>query len=171
MSEARQDLGMAQVFKAEALGTPGKRTFRFVVEAERGSAAIWVEKEHVSALALGIQKVLEQLPDDPAAVAPMAPAATAREPLLDFKAVALGLAYDEGDGTFSVLAYDSEDADKDTPTVACSFSRDQARRLVEEALELVAAGRPICPLCRQPIDPEGHVCPHSNGHKSVLDEL
>jgi hypothetical protein len=28
----------------------------------------------------------------------------------------------------------------------------------------VKAGRPICPMCSQPKDPAGHVCPRSNGH-------
>ena len=27
-----------------------------------------------------------------------------------------------------------------------------------------SAGRPICPMCSQPKDPGGHVCPRSNGH-------
>ena len=31
--------------------------------------------------------------------------------------------------------------------------------------ELVAAGRPTCAMCGQPIDPEGHFCPRRNGHK------
>ncbi|MGH9041277.1 MAG: DUF3090 family protein, partial [Acidimicrobiia bacterium] len=30
--------------------------------------------------------------------------------------------------------------------------------------EAVVAGRPPCPLCGGPLDPEGHVCPKLNGH-------
>jgi predicted amidophosphoribosyltransferase len=30
----------------------------------------------------------------------------------------------------------------------------------------VAAGRPICSMCGQPIDPEGHFCPRKNGHRT-----
>jgi hypothetical protein len=31
----------------------------------------------------------------------------------------------------------------------------------------VAAGRPRCPYCHSPIEPEGHVCPRSNGHSKT----
>jgi uncharacterized repeat protein (TIGR03847 family) len=40
----------------------------------------------------------------------------------------------------------------------------QMRALSRAAQEVVSQGRPICPLCGQPIDPEGHFCPRSNGH-------
>ena len=30
--------------------------------------------------------------------------------------------------------------------------------------EIVQGGRPMCPLCHQPIDPAGHACPRQNGH-------
>ena len=39
------------------------------------------------------------------------------------------------------------------------------RRETRAAEALVAAGRPPCPICGQPLDPDGHVCPRSNGHK------
>ncbi len=41
---------------------------------------------------------------------------------------------------------------------------EQAAAFVARARELVRAGRPVCPLCSQPKDPAGHVCPRSNGH-------
>jgi uncharacterized repeat protein (TIGR03847 family) len=41
---------------------------------------------------------------------------------------------------------------------------EQAAAFVERAREVVRAGRPVCPLCSQPKDPAGHVCPRSNGH-------
>ena len=33
------------------------------------------------------------------------------------------------------------------------------------ATMLIAAGRPPCPFCGLPLDPEGHVCPRQNGHR------
>ncbi len=170
MSDARHNLGDAEEIRAEALGVPGKRTFRLVVRAEHGSAVIGLEKEHLSALALAIQRLLREVPEGRSRSA-QSPKEPSQEPGYDFKAASLGLAYDEQHGIFSVLAYDGDDAGKDTATVACSFTRARAEGLAEEALELVAAGRPICPLCERPIDPEGHMCPHSNGHKAIIDEL
>ena len=29
----------------------------------------------------------------------------------------------------------------------------------------VAAGRPPCPFCGDPLDPSGHVCPRANGYR------
>jgi hypothetical protein len=31
---------------------------------------------------------------------------------------------------------------------------------------LVEQGRPPCPLCGYPLDPEGHACPRTNGHRA-----
>jgi len=46
-------------------------------------------------------------------------------------------------------------------------SRSHARRPGVRRARGVAggkAGRPLCPMCSQPKDPAGHVCPRSNGH-------
>jgi uncharacterized repeat protein (TIGR03847 family) len=44
------------------------------------------------------------------------------------------------------------------------ITRAQAAAFVERAQELMKAGRPTCPVCSRPMDPEGHVCPRANGH-------
>jgi len=44
------------------------------------------------------------------------------------------------------------------------ITRGQAAAFVERANDLMKAGRPSCPVCSRPMDPEGHVCPRSNGH-------
>jgi uncharacterized repeat protein (TIGR03847 family) len=41
----------------------------------------------------------------------------------------------------------------------------EARAFAKRALAVVAAGRPPCPLCGQPLDPEGHICPRQNGYR------
>ena len=43
-----------------------------------------------------------------------------------------------------------------------------AREFVTRAQALVAAGRPPCPFCLQPIEPTGHICPRSNGYRRAL---
>jgi uncharacterized repeat protein (TIGR03847 family) len=40
-----------------------------------------------------------------------------------------------------------------------------ARAFAKRASAVVAAGRPPCPFCGNPLDPEGHVCPRANGHR------
>ncbi len=62
------------------------------------------------------------------------------------------------------LLESSEEDDKDLRAARLVASTAQVRALAERALEVVEGGRAICPLCHLPIDPQGHVCPASNGH-------
>ena len=39
-----------------------------------------------------------------------------------------------------------------------------ARAFIERTRKVVRAGRPVCPLCGRPMDPDGHACPKTNGH-------
>jgi uncharacterized repeat protein (TIGR03847 family) len=41
-------------------------------------------------------------------------------------------------------------------------TRVQVRAMAAKGAEAVAAGRPLCPLCDQPMDPSGHRCPRWN---------
>ena len=43
-----------------------------------------------------------------------------------------------------------------------------ARDFVARANALVSAGRPPCPFCLQPLDPDGHICPRANGYRRPL---
>ena len=46
-----------------------------------------------------------------------------------------------------------------------ALSREQAAAFAIHATRLVEAGRPPCPLCSFPLDPSGHDCPRTNGHR------
>jgi uncharacterized repeat protein (TIGR03847 family) len=55
--------------------------------------------------------------------------------------------------------------DDDGPDVLrVRMTADNARSFVERAARIIASGRPPCPLCGQPLDPQGHICPRRNGH-------
>ena len=55
--------------------------------------------------------------------------------------------------------------DDDGPDVLrVRLTPDTARSFAERAARIVASGRPPCPLCGQPLDPQGHICPRRNGH-------
>jgi uncharacterized repeat protein (TIGR03847 family) len=43
-------------------------------------------------------------------------------------------------------------------------TRAQLGGLGMKALAIAAGGRPRCPLCKLPMDAEGHICPAMNGH-------
>ena len=90
---------------------------------------------------------------------------------VDFKAGQMLVTLDQPANSFYLLAYEREDQEAESLNpVSVSFwiTPPQAQTLAENALRICAAGRPNCFLCGQPINPEGHVCPRSNGH-TVLE--
>jgi uncharacterized repeat protein (TIGR03847 family) len=64
-----------------------------------------------------------------------------------------------------LAAFEAADDDDEGPdTLRVRLTADVARRFVNRAIEVVGAGRLPCPLCGQPLDPQGHICPRRNGH-------
>jgi uncharacterized repeat protein (TIGR03847 family) len=90
------------------------------------------------------------------------------------EAIAVGEAEDEPD--IEVLdeeatALDGDDEEEDYDVVTADLDRlrvrltpEETRAFIERAKRVVAAGRPPCPLCGQPLDPNGHRCPRHNGY-------
>ncbi len=61
-------------------------------------------------------------------------------------------------------AIELDDEDEDGPDLLrVRLTADAARTFVERAFRVVRAGRPPCPLCGNPLDPTGHICPRKNG--------
>lgn len=164
MPEARHDLGRALRLSAGAVGEPGQRTFRLLVEAERGSASLWMEKEQLFQLALSIRGLLEDREAEPAP--PRQPAAPQAGGVtnLEFQVRKLALGEDATGRLWALAAFDETDSESDTPTVSLLASQAEFSALSDEALEVCAAGRPLCPLCGAPLDPdEAHRCARTNG--------
>ena len=61
----------------------------------------------------------------------------------------------------------SDEVDADEVFVV-KITPGYARDFVARAQALVAAGRPPCPFCLQPLDPAGHICPRANGYRRPL---
>ncbi len=58
---------------------------------------------------------------------------------------------------------DSENEEEGEGYVARIYAtRSQVRAMAARGAEAVTAGRPLCPLCDQPMDPAGHRCPRWN---------
>jgi uncharacterized repeat protein (TIGR03847 family) len=91
------------------------------------------------------------------------------------RVVVEALAVTEADGD-SNADLDDDAADDDDPALISDDSAEGpdllrvritggvARAFTKRALAIVAAGRPPCQFCGQPLDPESHVCARSNGH-------
>jgi uncharacterized repeat protein (TIGR03847 family) len=168
------DLNPVDRITADAIGEPGHRVF--YLQARQGSRLVTLlcEKEQVSALALAIDQVLLSLADDDA------DAVVEPDPILErgmdleyplepvFRAGQVNLGYDQVSENLVIIAYElmAED-DESTPSVARFWATPaQMRAFSIHSQEVVAAGRPICAMCGQPIDPEGHFCPRRNGHRT-----
>jgi uncharacterized repeat protein (TIGR03847 family) len=62
-------------------------------------------------------------------------------------------------------ALELSDDDPDGPDLLrVRLTPTRARAFAERALRTLAAGRPPCPLCGQPLDAAGHLCPRRNGY-------
>ena len=150
--------------RAEALGEPGQRTFRVVVEDASNSAVIWLEKEQLFQLAMAISQLQAVLP--PSDDRGQAPAGIydngGTGAHVEFKVGKIALGHEGDSNRFVIDAHDVED--DDGPTVRIWGGREQLRRFAAESLGVCAAGRPLCPLCAEPVDSSGHRCARTNGH-------
>jgi uncharacterized repeat protein (TIGR03847 family) len=93
----------------------------------------------------------------------------------EFRVGTMGLAWD-GEGSqviVELLALSDEEVGEeivledreDGPDALRVFlSLTEALEFARHAERVVAAGRPPCPLCGNPLDPEGHICPRLNGY-------
>jgi uncharacterized repeat protein (TIGR03847 family) len=171
MAEAQYDFAPVDAIDAEAIGTPGKRTFRLRILRGNDSAALWMEKQQLAALGEAIPRLLEQLntPDQHADEDAESIGSFPDDPMVDFKVGRMALGYAAQEDRLVLVAHDLEAGEDEeiSPTFACRFTRDQARSLSESCTDAVAGGRPICQLCQRPIDPEGHMCPRANGHQKL----
>lgn len=163
-------------FVAGTVGLPGERTFYLQASDDRSVTAVSLEKAQVSMLADRVARLLEQ------ADAPQSAGRDDNDPLSlpleeEFRVGALGLAWipDEGAGERLLLeahALGEEEAAEpgdDDPSAADTLrvwlTPGAAAAFARRAKALVAAGRPPCPFCLQPLDPSGHICPRANGYR------
>jgi uncharacterized repeat protein (TIGR03847 family) len=75
-------------------------------------------------------------------------------------------ALEETDGEIDDLDGPTSVDDPDGPDLLrVRIDGATARAFVLRAKRLLSAGRPPCPFCGNPLDPEGHVCPRMNGYR------
>jgi uncharacterized repeat protein (TIGR03847 family) len=83
-----------------------------------------------------------------------------------FRVGEVGLGYDADNDLVVLIASESvpEDQEQEEAGVVRFWcTRSQLRALGHWGLEIASRGRPICPQCREPMDPEGHFCVKKNG--------
>jgi len=175
-------------FVAGTVGEPGQRTFFLQASAGGRVTSVALEKTQVSVLAERVDELLDELVRRTGGETAV-PAVTPTEledagPLLppileEFRVGTMALAWDADDERLVVEAQAQvpddeapedtllgEDDDEDgPPLLRVRLTGGQARAFAKRALLVVSAGRPSCPFCGLPMDPEGHICPRANGYR------
>ena len=156
-------------FTCGAVGPPGQRVFYLQSRDGTCLTTLKVEKEHVRALAEYLGGLLARVKGAPGTARSGAELLEPLEAAWDVGSLAVG--YDEGQDRVVVEASEliepqEEEGGPEPERAMARFriTRAQAAAFVERANELMKGGRPTCPVCSRPMDPEGHVCPRANGH-------
>lgn len=174
-------------FVTGTIGQPGNRTFFLQARDAGRVVSVALEKAQVAVLADRLAALLAEL--DRRGIAevsndPDGDAEPLDEPLNEaFRAGTLTLGWDVDAERVVIEAREQTEADAeedDAEAVEAAFADDDeegpdllrvrllpdaARSFVSRAVQVLAAGRPPCPLCGQPLDPQGHLCPRRNGHR------
>ena len=176
------DFDPPERFVAGTVGQPGERTFYLQATGGGRTVSVALEKVQVQVLAERLDQLLETARRSGAQVAPGAGRALEDTAPLDtpveeeFRVGTMGLAWDgelervvvealaqtagEGEQTEPL-----DDAAEGPDALRVHLTASAARGFVARAQRVVSAGRPPCPLCSLPLDPEGHICPRQNGHR------
>lgn len=179
-------------FVAGTVGDPGARTFFLQARDGGRLVSVVLEKAQVSVLAERLTALLDelgrrglQMPVSAALAGGTTDTKPLDEPLVEaFRAGTLTLTWD-GDRERIIVeareiteedeAEDLDDADdgpvqiadddEDGPDLIRVVMRPAAARgFADRATFIVGSGRPPCPLCGRPLDPQGHICPRKNGY-------
>lgn len=171
-------------FVAGTVGQPGDRTFYLQASGGGRTVSVALEKVQVQVLAERLEELLETVRRQTEADIPVVASRELEDtaPLdvpveEEFRVGTMGLAWeteserlvvealaqatDEGQVEVEPLSEGDEGPD----ALRVRLTADMGRAFIARALRVVAAGRPPCPLCNLPLDPEGHICPRQNGHR------
>ncbi|PQZ95985.1 hypothetical protein CQ018_01480 [Arthrobacter sp. MYb227] len=161
------------------IGLPGARTFYLQVRAGAQLVSIVMEKQQSAVLAEKIDEILDELmsvegnrfsvpSSTPVELVDNDPLEAVQE---QFRTGAMSLGWDPSTAQIVIEAYPLPAEDPDDTNEGPHEERTDepemlrvlmpvgtARAFTMRTFEIVSAGRPICPLCGYPIDPDGHTC-------------
>jgi uncharacterized repeat protein (TIGR03847 family) len=178
-------------FVAGAIGPAGARTFYLQAREAGRVVSVLLEKVQVGLLAERLGALLTEVRDRGARVPAEADESRLDRAPLDepisglFRVGTMAIIWDGDDETIVVetrsmteigeeeeeergegVVEESESEEEDDPdadVLRVQLVPAEALAFAQRALEVVAAGRPPCPFCGQPLNPEGHICARRNG--------
>ncbi|WP_300640866.1 DUF3090 domain-containing protein [Nocardioides sp.] len=176
-------------FVAGTVGPPGSRTFFLQARTGNRLVSVALEKQQVAALAERIDELLDEVmaSGTEAVIPAVAPLALQdNDPLEqpieeEFRAGTMTLSWDPGDERVVIEVFPfteaavvspdqlGQDHDFEEPepeeVLLVRVPAGVARAFVQRSESVLGAGRPTCPFCGEPIDPEGHLCVRANGFR------
>ena len=161
MSEG-YDLSAPERITVGTVGPVGDRLF--LLQCRQGTTLLTlkIEKQQVSVVADYLARIVRDqprpghLPDELELEEPTEPA---------WVVGTVGVSHDDVDDRVILVIEELVPEDEAGAIARLSISREQAAAFAIHATRLVEAGRPPCPLCGSPLDPSGHECPRTNGHR------
>lgn len=166
------------------VGQPGSRTFFLQARSGKQLVSVALEKEQSAALAERIEEVLDELMagvGNPFSIPALTPEGLVDNDPLEqpvkeqFRAGAMGLGWDPSTAqivieAFPLLeataeAFDPVEMEEPEEVLLIRIPVGTARAFAKRTREVVGAGRPICPLCRVPMDSDDHVCTLPDGFR------
>ncbi len=175
-------------FVTGTVGEPGARTFFLQARSGGRLVSVSCEKQQVAVLAERIEELLDQVMssgDHRSVIPAVAPLDLVDSEPLDqpieeeFRAGTMTLAWDPSADKVvievfplteaSLISADQPEEEIVEPEPEEVFlvrlDAGMARAFVQRAERVLRAGRPACPFCGQPIDPDGHLCVRANGFR------
>ena len=160
---------------ADAIGPAGQRVFYLQAQKEARTITLVAEKFQIQSLSIGIEQFLaeinEKFPHLSEAVSDYSEEAMQIHPPVDpiFRVGELALGYDVEDDLVILVTkevIEEGQSEDDVRVIRMWCTRSQLRALALWGMEIVSRGRPLCPQCGSPMNPdETHFCPKKNGHR------
>jgi uncharacterized repeat protein (TIGR03847 family) len=167
-------------FVAGTVGEPGARTFFLQARSGARMVSVALEKQQVAVLAERIDELLDEVmasTGNDTLIPAVAPVGTDdSEPLeqpIDeqFRAGTMTLSWDPRIARVVIEVFplteaaEEEDEEEPDEVFLVRLEAGPARAFVKRAGLVIDAGRPDCPFCGNPIDPDGHLCVRANGFR------
>jgi uncharacterized repeat protein (TIGR03847 family) len=192
MTRINLSLDPVDLITVDAIGKPGNRVFYIQGRQGEQVVSLIIEKIQLQSLIAGVSEFLKEVigkyPDRISTDIDLKEEAMRILPPVDpkFRVGDMGLAYDDERDLVCIIAREmdifqaEEDENEDEEeklkeadegnAVRYWCTRGQLLTLAHWGAIVLERGRPICPQCLQPMEPEGHFCPKKNGHKKPVKE-
>lgn len=140
----------------KTFGKPGKRTFSIEIHCSKNNINLLLEKEQLALISQNITKYKSFTQSENVID-------SENEDLSNYKMIDFALEFIESSNSFDFYFVGVDEDDKG---VAATFSYKNkfAQSFASKSLKIISQGRPICSLCSNPINQDGHFCIKLNGH-------